>query len=152
MLSIGTINDIWDRDFDRRVERTKTRPLASGELSVQQAIGFLALQLSTGLGVLLCLNYHSQLLGVASLGLVTLYPLAKRITHLPQIMLGLTFNWGVWMGYVAAIPRIPSTTDLMICLPLYCGGIAWTLVYDTIYAHQVRERVVCMCICESLNH
>lgn len=97
-----TINDLWDKDFDRHVERTKTRPLASGDLSVKQALGFLGLQLSAGLAVLLSLNAECILLSIASMPLVVAYPLMKRYTNWPQLVLGLTFNWGALVGWTAA--------------------------------------------------
>ncbi|KAM7415809.1 hypothetical protein PAMA_018052 [Pampus argenteus] len=83
-----TINDMWDKDFDKKVSRTATRPIASGEISRMQALVFLGGQLSLALGVLLCLNYYSIALGAASLSLVVTYPLMKRITYWPQFVLG----------------------------------------------------------------
>lgn len=95
MRSAGcTINDMWDADFDRQVERTNRRPLAARTLSQRQALAFLGLQLSAGLGILVQLNPYSMALGASSLGLVVAYPYMKRITHWPQAFLGLTFNWG----------------------------------------------------------
>ena len=98
-----TINDMWDHDFDRQVHRTVSRPLAKGELNHQQALGFLALQLSVGLGVLVSLpnTLYCFVWGASSLPLVVTYPLMKRYTHWPQVFLGLTFNWGAWMGWAA---------------------------------------------------
>lgn len=110
-----TANDIWDRDIDRQVKRTKQRPLASGVLGVPQALGFLAAQCSVGLAVLVSLPMHSVLLGFASTPLWTLYPLAKRFTHWPQAVLGLTFNWGALMGWSA----VHSSLDWSVVLPLY---------------------------------
>jgi len=89
------------RDFDRHVERTKTRPLASGKLNLTNAIGFLSAQLGVGLVVLLSLNPTTQILGLASMPLVVAYPLMKRYTNWPQLVLGLTFNWGALVGYTA---------------------------------------------------
>lgn len=97
-----TINDLWDRDFDKYVERTKARPLAAGDITVPQALGFLCAQLSCGLGVLLSLNAESIVLGMASMPLVVCYPLMKRFTNWPQLVLGLTFNWGALVGWTAA--------------------------------------------------
>ncbi len=128
------VNDMWDRDLDRQVSRTATRPLASGALSLRQAALFLATLLSIGLVILLQLNNLTQVLGVASLGLVAFYPLAKRVTFWPQAMLGLTFGWGAPMGYAAATGRLDGTA-----LALYAAAFAWILGYDTIYAHQDRE-------------
>ncbi|GAX78073.1 hypothetical protein CEUSTIGMA_g5515.t1 [Chlamydomonas eustigma] len=130
-----TINDLWDRDLDKQVERTKSRPLASGAVQPSQAIVFLGLQLCLGLGILLQLNQYSQILGASSLLLVGTYPLFKRFTHWPQAYLGLTINWGALMGYAAA----HGSCAWDVVLPLYVGGIAWTLVYDTIYAHQDKK-------------
>lgn len=130
-----TINDMWDKDFDKKVSRTATRPIASGEISQMQALIFLGGQLSLALGVLLCLNYYSIALGAASLSLVITYPLMKRITYWPQLMLGLTFNWGALLGWSA----VKGSCDWSVCLPLYFSGVMWTLIYDTIYAHQDKE-------------
>jgi 4-hydroxybenzoate polyprenyltransferase len=128
------VNDMWDRDLDRKVTRTAGRPLASGALRMRQATAFLAGLLLLALVILLQLNTLAQGLGVASLLLVALYPLAKRVTWWPQLMLGFTFGWGAPMGYAAAAGRI-DTTDLL----LYAAAILWILGYDTIYAHQDRE-------------
>ncbi|KAI3372625.1 hypothetical protein L3Q82_023104 [Scortum barcoo] len=130
-----TINDMLDKDFDKKVSRTATRPIASGEISQMQALVFLGGQLSLALGVLLCLNYYSIALGAASLSLVVTYPLMKRITYWPQFVLGLTFNWGALLGWSA----VKGSCDWSVCLPLYFSGVMWTLIYDTIYAHQDKE-------------
>jgi len=129
-----TVNDIVDRDFDRRVTRTAQRPIASGAVSVPRAFLFLALQLALGLVILLQLGSLAFWLGVASLLLVAVYPLMKRFTYWPQAFLGLTFNWGALLAPAAALGRIPPAA-----FTLYAAGIAWTLVYDTIYAHQDKE-------------
>jgi 4-hydroxybenzoate polyprenyltransferase len=126
-----TLNDIVDRDLDRRVARTATRPLAARELSVAQAIGFMAILLALSAALLVSLDRAAVLLGVLVLGLVAIYPFMKRVTWWPQVFLGLAFNWGALMGYAAA----HGTVELPAVL-LYAGGIAWTLGYDTIYAHQ----------------
>ncbi|XP_047446864.1 4-hydroxybenzoate polyprenyltransferase, mitochondrial [Mugil cephalus] len=130
-----TINDMWDKDFDKKVFRTASRPIASGEISRMQALVFLGGQLSLALGVLLCLNYYSIALGASSLSLVVIYPLMKRITYWPQLVLGLTFNWGALLGWSA----VKGFCDWSVCLPLYFSGVMWTLIYDTIYAHQDKE-------------
>ncbi|CAH1116719.1 unnamed protein product [Phaedon cochleariae] len=130
-----TINDMWDRDIDKQVERTKERPLVNGDISMKQAVVFLGGQLSLGLLILLQLNWPSVFLGASSLGLVVAYPLMKRFTQWPQLVLGLTFNWGALLGYSA----IKGYPDLAICLPLYMAGICWTIIYDTIYAHQDKS-------------
>lgn len=129
-----TVNDLWDRDLDNKVERTKSRPLASGALTVPHGIGLLGGQLLLGLGVLLQLNDFSKVVGAASLALVFTYPLMKRITFWPQAFLGLTFNWGALLGYAA----VHGYLDWQI-IPLYAHGVCWTLVYDTIYAHQDKD-------------
>ncbi|XP_028270113.1 4-hydroxybenzoate polyprenyltransferase, mitochondrial [Parambassis ranga] len=130
-----TINDMWDKDFDKKVSRTASRPIASGQISRMQALVFLGGQLSLALGILLCLNYYSIVLGAASLSLVVIYPLMKRITYWPQFVLGLTFNWGALLGWSA----VKGSCDWSVCLPLYISGVMWTLIYDTIYAHQDKE-------------
>nr|CAD7440922.1 unnamed protein product [Timema bartmani] len=127
-----TINDMWDRDIDGKVSRTKDRPLVSGALSQFDALVFLAGQLGLGLLVLLQLNWYTVLLGASSLGLVIIYPLMKRVTYWPQLILGMTFNWGALLGWSA----VQGACDWSVCLPLYAAGVCWTIVYDTIYAHQ----------------
>ncbi|TFK76050.1 4-hydroxybenzoate polyprenyl transferase [Pluteus cervinus] len=127
-----TINDMWDKDLDKAVERTRNRPLARGDITQKQALVFLGAQLTVGLGVLLNLNWYSIALGACSLSVVTIYPFMKRITHWPQAVLGLAFNWGAMLGWSA----VAGTVDWTVCLPLYAGGVCWTLVYDSIYAHQ----------------
>lgn len=128
------VNDLWDRDIDRKVARTAGRPLASGALRPRHALVFLAALLLLGLGVLLQLNTLSQILGVSSLLLVGLYPLAKRVTWWPQLMMGFTFGFGAPLGYAAAAGRIDAAL-----VALYGAAILWDLGFDTIYAHQDRE-------------
>ena len=128
------VNDMWDRDLDRKVARTAGRPLASGALHMRQAAALLAGLLVIGLAILLQLNRLCWALGVASLVLVALYPLAKRVTWWPQLMMGFTFGFGAPMGYTAATGRI----DPAWCA-LYAAAILWDLGFDTIYAHQDRE-------------
>jgi 4-hydroxybenzoate polyprenyltransferase len=128
------VNDLWDRDIDRQVARTAARPLASGALTPRHALTFLAALLLVGLAVLLQLNRLSQVLGVASLLLVGLYPLAKRITWWPQLVMGFTFGYGAPLGYAAASGRIDAAWAA-----LYAAAILWDLGFDTIYAHQDRE-------------
>lgn len=127
-----TVNDLLDRDIDSLVERTKSRPVASGVLTPLQGVSFLAFQLLLGLSILLQLNNYSRVLGASSLLLVFSYPLMKRFTFWPQAYLGLTFNWGALLGWAA----IKGSIDPSVVLPLYSSGVCWTLVYDTIYAHQ----------------
>jgi len=129
-----TVNDIVDRDIDAKVARTATRPLASGRLSLKQALLFLGLQLAIGFIILLQLAPFAIKLGVFSLLLVVAYPFMKRITWWPQAFLGLTFNWGALMGY-AAITNTLAWPPVL----LYAAGFFWTLFYDTIYAHQDKE-------------
>ncbi|MCC7305489.1 MAG: 4-hydroxybenzoate octaprenyltransferase [Alphaproteobacteria bacterium] len=128
------INDLWDRDLDKKVARTKNRPLASGAVSESGAVVFLAVLLALGCAVLLQMNRFTFLLGVCSLPLIAVYPLMKRITWWPQAFLGLTFNFGTLMGWSAVTGGIEAPTWF-----LYAGGILWTLGYDTIYAHQDKE-------------
>ena len=129
-----TVNDILDRDIDGLVERTRGRPIPSGQISVKQALAFLVVQLSIGLAILLQLRPAAIALGVFSLLLVFTYPLMKRITWWPQAFLGITFNWGALLGWAAAVGAVDPPA-----LMLYAAGIAWTLGYDTIYAHQDKE-------------
>lgn len=128
------VNDMWDREMDRKVTRTAGRPLASGALGMRQAVALLAALLALSLGILVQLNALAIALGVGSLVLVATYPLAKRVTWWPQLMLGFTFGWGAPMGYAAAAGRIDGAALL-----LYAAAIFWILGYDTIYAHQDRE-------------
>jgi 4-hydroxybenzoate polyprenyltransferase len=128
------VNDLWDRDIDRKVARTAGRPLASGALQPRHALAFLAVLLIAGLAILLQLNRLSQALGVASLVLVGLYPLAKRVTWWPQLMMGFTFGFGAPLGYAAAAGRLDAAWAA-----LYAAAILWDLGFDTIYAHQDRE-------------
>ena len=129
-----TINDMADRDIDRLVERTRARPLAAGRLGMRDALVFLALQLSLGLVVLLFLPWTAAIIALCSMPLVIAYPFMKRVTYWPQAVLGLTFNWGVLVGYAMVMDGLG-----LPALFLYAAGIAWTLGYDTIYAHQDKE-------------
>lgn len=129
-----TVNDIVDRDYDAKVARTATRPIAGGAVSVPQAIVFLGLQLSAGLIVLLQFNSFAIGLGASSLALVAVYPFMKRITYWPQLVLGLAFNWGALLGWAAVRGGLDAPP-----LVLYAAGVLWTLGYDTIYAHQDKE-------------
>ncbi|HZT50472.1 MAG TPA: 4-hydroxybenzoate octaprenyltransferase [Stellaceae bacterium] len=129
-----TLNDIADRDFDARVARTRTRPIASGAISVRQAFAFMALELTIGAAVLLSFNRVAIALGLLVLALIATYPFMKRITYWPQFFLGLNFNWGALLGWAAARGDVEWPALL-----LYAGGICWTLGYDTIYAHQDRD-------------
>lgn len=129
-----TWNDITDRDLDARVERTRSRPIPAGQVSVKQAAVFLVLQALVGLVVLLQFNRFAIMTGVASLAIVAAYPFMKRITYWPQIVLGLAFSWGALMGFAVMFGRID-----VAALLLYTGSISWVIGYDTIYAHQDTE-------------
>src|SRR3979411_2907071 len=129
-----TWNDITDRDLDARVERTRSRPIPAGQVSVKQAAVFLIVQALIGLMVLLQFNRFAVMTGIASLLIVAVYPFMKRITWWPQIVLGLAFSWGALMGFAVTQQRIGATA-----LALYAGSIAWVIGYDTIYAHQDAE-------------
>jgi 4-hydroxybenzoate polyprenyltransferase len=129
-----TWNDIVDRDLDAAVERTRSRPIPSGQVSVAQAALFLVLLALVGLAVLITFNGFTVALGIASLAIVAVYPFMKRFTYWPQVVLGLAFSWGAVMGWAAAFGSLAAPPLL-----LYAGSIAWVIGYDTIYAHQDRE-------------
>lgn len=129
-----TYNDIVDRDLDARVERTRQRPLPSGQVGLKGAVVFLTLQCVAGLAVLLQFNDFAIATGFASLGVVALYPFVKRFFWLPQIVLGFAFAWGALMGWAAAFGSLSWPA-----LALYLGSIAWVVGYDTIYALQDIE-------------
>ncbi|NNM55794.1 4-hydroxybenzoate octaprenyltransferase [Acidocella sp.] len=129
------VNDLWDRRMDAQVERTRARPLASGALKPLDALVFLVLLGAVGLLILSRLDFPARILGVVSLAPVILYPLAKRVTWWPQVVLGFTFGWAAPMGYAAASGGFWSWSSLC----LYAAAILWILGYDTIYAHQDRE-------------
>ena len=129
-----TYNDIIDRKIDALVERTRKRPVASGAVPVWAAIVFLVLQSLVGLAVLIQFNDFTKMLGLASLVPIAIYPFMKRFTYWPQAWLGMTFNWGALVGW-SAITGGLGVAPLL----LYAGCIAWTLGYDTIYAHQDKE-------------
>ncbi len=125
------INDLWDRRLDQQVERTRTRPLASGAVTVPQAFALLALLLSVGLSVALQLSGLALVVALASTPLFVLYPLAKRVTFWPQFVLGLAFNWGVWVAFAEG-----GSVFHPAAAALFAAGVFWTLAYDTIYAVQ----------------
>ena len=129
-----TWNDITDRDLDAKVERTRSRPIPAGQVSVRQALAWLVVQALIGLMVLLQFNRFAIATGIASLVIVAVYPFMKRITFWPQTVLGLAFSWGALMGFAVMLGRIDATA-----LSLYAGSIAWVIGYDTIYAHQDAE-------------
>ncbi|KAJ1653290.1 Para-hydroxybenzoate--polyprenyltransferase, mitochondrial precursor (PHB:polyprenyltransferase) [Dispira simplex] len=130
-----TINDMWDKNIDNRVARTKIRPIAAGLITRRRAFGFLGVQLTAGLAVLTQLNWYSICLGFVSMPLVIVYPLMKRWTYWPQSVLGLAFNWGALLGWTAMC----DNANWAVTLPLYAAGVSWTIVYDTIYAHQDKR-------------
>ncbi len=129
-----TYNDLVDEDIDNQVERTRSRPLPSGQMSRRQAWAFLIGQAMVGLAVLLQFNGFAVGLGIASLGVVAVYPFMKRITNWPQFVLGLAFSWGALMGWAAEFGDLDGPAVL-----LYAGSILWVIGYDTIYAHQDKE-------------
>ena len=129
-----TWNDITDRDLDAKVERTRSRPIPAGQVSVKQALVFLVAQALVGLAVLLQFNRFAIATGIASLLIVAVYPFMKRITWWPQIVLGLAFSWGALMGFAVTFGRLDATAFV-----LYAGSISWVIGYDTIYAHQDTE-------------
>src|SRR5258705_13886002 len=129
-----TWNDIVDRDLDALVERTRSRPIPSGQVSVAAAAAFLVLQALVGLAVLLQFNLFAIEAGIASLAIVAVYPFMKRFTYWPQIWLGLAFSWGALMGWAGAFGRLDGPAIL-----LYAGSISWVIGYDTIYAQQDHE-------------
>lgn len=128
------INDIFDRELDKSVVRTKDRPIASNRISVHDATIFFIFLSLLGLCILLSLNYISIKIGLISFLLLTLYPLSKRITYWPQLILGITFNIGVLIGFTAVSGVIHYSIFF-----LYFAGIFWTLGYDTVYAIQDIE-------------
>ncbi len=129
-----TWNDFTDRDIDILVARTKSRPLPSGQVTPRGALIWMGLQALLALGILLTFNWFTVFLGIASLVPVAIYPFAKRFTWWPQVFLGIAFNWGALLGWAAHAGGLGPAP-----LALYAAGIAWTLFYDTIYAHQDRE-------------
>jgi 4-hydroxybenzoate polyprenyltransferase len=129
-----TWNDITDRDFDGRVDRTKSRPIPSGQVTVRGAVIWMCLQALLAFCILLTFNTAAIGLGVLALLPVAIYPFAKRFTWWPQVFLGLAFNWGALLAWTAHSGKLEAPAVL-----LYLAGIAWTLFYDTIYAHQDTE-------------
>ena len=129
-----TYNDIVDRDIDAGVARTRGRPIPSGQVTTKAAAAFMVLLCLIGLVVLLQFNWFTVVLGISSLALVAIYPFMKRITNWPQLVLGLTFKWGALVGWTAARGTLEWPA-----IVLYVGSVAWTIGYDTIYAHQDKE-------------
>ena len=129
-----TWNDITDRRFDAQVARTRSRPIPSGQVTLRGALLWMLAQALIAFCILISFGTQAVLIGIASLGFVAIYPFAKRFTWWPQVFLGLAFNWGALLGWVAHSGRLDWPAVL-----LYFAGIAWTLFYDTIYAHQDTE-------------
>lgn len=135
MRAAGCVwNDIVDRDLDAKVERTRGRPIPSGAVTVRAALAWMVALALIGLAVLLCLRPFAQMVALASLVLVAVYPFVKRVSWWPQAWLGLTFNWGALVGYAEGAGQLDATA-----LVLYGAGTFWTLGYDTIYAVQDIE-------------
>ena len=128
------INDIADKDFDQKVARTSTRPIASNEITVFQALLFLIVLLTLGFLILLQFNKFTIIVGLFSLSLILIYPFVKRVSYWPQAVLGLTFNWGALLGWASVCGELELTPII-----LYLAGFFWTLGYDTIYAHQDKN-------------
>ena len=129
-----TYNDLVDREIDAQVARTRSRPLPSGQVSRRAAVIFMLVLCLIGLAVLLSFNSTTIWLGLGVIPVVALYPFVKRFSHWPQAVLGLAFNWGALLGWPAALGRLDWPA-----IVLYAGAVAWTIGYDTIYAHQDRE-------------
>jgi len=129
-----TWNDITDRHFDGQVERTRSRPIPSGQVTAKKAAVWMVLQALIALCILLTFNTNAILLGFISLVPVAIYPFAKRFTYWPQVFLGIAFNWGSLLAWTAHSGSLGLPAVL-----LYAAGLAWTLFYDTIYAHQDKE-------------
>lgn len=129
-----TWNDITDRDIDGAVERTRSRPIPSGQVSVKQAAAWMVIQALLAACILFTFNWSAVSLGFLSLVFVTIYPFAKRFTWWPQVFLGMAFNWGALLVWTAHTGSLAAPAVV-----LYLAGIAWTLFYDTIYAHQDSE-------------
>jgi 4-hydroxybenzoate polyprenyltransferase len=129
-----TWNDITDRDFDGRVERTRSRPIPSGQVSVTGAVIWMCVQSLLAFGILLTFDIAAIVLGILALLPVAIYPFAKRFTWWPQVFLGIAFNWGALLAWTAHSGQLEAPAVV-----LYLAGIAWTLFYDTIYAHQDAE-------------
>ncbi|KAJ0167514.1 4-hydroxybenzoate polyprenyltransferase, mitochondrial [Colletotrichum tanaceti] len=138
MRSAGcSINDLWDRNLDPHVTRTKFRPIARGALTPFQGLSFTGAQLLAGLGILLQFPTSCLFYGIPSLLLVASYPLAKRVTYYPQAVLGLTFSWGAMMGFPAlGVDLLSNSAALTAAACLYSSNVAWTILYDMIYAHM----------------
>lgn len=132
-----SINDLWDRNLDPQVTRTRFRPIARGAITPFKGLAFTGVQLLAGLGILLQFPLPCLFYGVPSLLFVASYPLAKRVTYYPQFVLGLTFSWGAMMGFPAlGIDLLSNSSALTAASLLYTSNVAWTILYDMIYAHM----------------
>ncbi|KAL8854673.1 MAG: hypothetical protein Q9221_000455 [Calogaya cf. arnoldii] len=132
-----TINDLWDRNLDPHVARTRLRPLARQAITPFRALTFAGFQLLAGLGLLLQFPTSCLYYGIPSLILVATYPLAKRITHYPQLVLGLAFSWGAFMGFPAlGVDLMSDPTASKGVFALYASCVSWTVLYDMVYAHM----------------
>ncbi|MCJ1275260.1 Para-hydroxybenzoate--polyprenyltransferase, mitochondrial precursor (PHB:polyprenyltransferase) [Puttea exsequens] len=132
-----TINDLWDRNLDPHVARTRLRPIARGAVTPFQALTFTGVQLLAGLGILVQFPTSCLFYGLPSLLLVATYPLTKRVTHYPQFILGLTFSWGVFMGFPAlGVDLLADAAAMKAVAALYASCVSWTVLYDMIYAHM----------------
>lgn len=136
MRGVGcTINDIFDRDFDKKVERTRFRPLTSGQLSLKNAVFFLLGQLAVCAMLLLAVNEYSRWLAVLLVPIVIVYPLCKRFTYWPQVVLGIGFNWGMLMAWSDTQNTVP-----LAAIAMWVGAVLWQVGYDSIYAYvDVRD-------------
>lgn len=130
-----TINDIWDRNLDNQVARTMERPITSGRFSVPQAVTWMVAQCLVGLAILLSLPFECFYLGALSLPFVAAYPLFKRFTHYPQVVLLICFSWGCLLGF----PAVGAALNLWVAGPLFLSNFLWCMIYDTIYAHQDKN-------------
>ncbi|XXG97463.1 hypothetical protein Hte_003764 [Hypoxylon texense] len=132
-----SINDLWDRNLDPHVSRTRHRPLARGAITPFNALAYTGVQLLAGLGILLQFPLPCLFYGVPSLLFVASYPLAKRVTYYPQFVLGLTFSWGAVMGFPAlGVDLLSNSSALSAAALLYASNVSWTVLYDMIYAHM----------------
>eukprot|EP00002_Diphylleia_rotans_P031606 TRINITY_DN6568_c0_g2_i2.p1 TRINITY_DN6568_c0_g2~~TRINITY_DN6568_c0_g2_i2.p1 ORF type:complete len:372 (-),score=56.23 TRINITY_DN6568_c0_g2_i2:188-1303(-) len=129
------VDDMWDQDIDRKVKRTAKRPMAAGEVGNVEALLLAGAQLAIPIYMMSKLDRFSFMLGMMNLPIGVIYPYMKRITHWPQLVLGINFNWGILLGWSA----IHRSLNLPVVLPMYLAAVAWTMHYDTIYALQDRE-------------
>ncbi|KAK9426348.1 putative 4-hydroxybenzoate polyprenyltransferase, mitochondrial [Seiridium unicorne] len=138
-----SINDLWDRNLDPHVSRTRQRPIARGAITPFNALAYTGVQLLAGLGILLQFPTSCLFYGIPSLLFVASYPLAKRVTYYPQFVLGLTFSWGAIMGFPAlGVDLLSNSAALAAAGFLYTSNVAWTVLYDMIYAHMdIRDDV-----------